>query len=101
MNLLVMSNVVEVVVVVGSIAGISEILSREILESVFVEDILEMLEGQGELKDCGVNVSRLPLLNRVSWMGGSKASQHSASCGGGKLHVEDNEFVLGVSVASE
>ena len=43
-DLLILSNVHEVVVVVRSIACISEILSSEVLERALVEYVLKMLE---------------------------------------------------------
>ena len=60
MDLLVMADVLEIVVVGRAIACIREVLSSEVLDGSFVENVLKMLESKGELEDCVINVGCLP-----------------------------------------
>ena len=75
MDLLVVGNILEVVVVGGAIASVRKVLSSEILDSTFVEDVLKMLESKGELEDGVVDVGCLPACNG---RGQGNASQRGA-----------------------
>ena len=92
-HLLVVSDVAEVVVVVGGVTGGLEVRQAVVLEGLLVEDILQMLQSQRELEDGNVDVC-LTLLERLAgWCSDCKASQ----CGGRK-EFEGNH-VYGLRIA--
>jgi hypothetical protein len=80
-NPLVMGDVHEVVVIVGSVASISEILKYEIGEGALVEDILEMLERQSKMEDGSITVVDClsSTLRAVGWAAARLASIASAA----------------------
>ena len=55
----ILSNELKILYVIGVKAEISELLLRKVLETLLVEDILEVFKSQGELKDSSIDV--LPL----------------------------------------
>ena len=56
---LIVSDVLEVVVVVGAVASVHEVLLGELLEGSVVELVLEVLEGESELENGGIDVGVL------------------------------------------
>lgn len=77
-RLLIVGDVVEVVVVVGRVAGVGEVLEGELFEGTVVEVVLEVLQGQSELEDVVVQVGALGELSRLD-DGGSKGG--AGQCG--------------------
>ena len=75
MDLLVVGDILEVVIVGRAIASVGKVLSSEVLDSTFVEDVLKMLESKGELEDGIVNVGCLPACDG---RGQGNASQRGA-----------------------
>jgi hypothetical protein len=53
------SDVLEVVVVVAAVASIVEVLLGELGKSAVVELVLEVLKGEGELENGGIDVGVL------------------------------------------
>lgn len=107
-GLFIVCDVLEVVVVVGTVSSLLEVLRGELGQSTLVEDVLEMFElddgqsknfvqgqafsySQGELQHSGVDVGTLAL----GWCSQNGSSQ----CCGNKcvLHVEDLIMVTSVS----
>jgi hypothetical protein len=96
--LLVVSDVLEVLVVLGALScaivsvksseacgckilshtSVDEVLLGELVESTLVEDVLEVLEGESELEDSGVDVVAL---NERSSAGNSGQERHGTENG--------------------
>lgn len=83
--LLVVRNVLQVVVVVVPVPGLLEIARAELLKGLVVEDVLEVLEGQGEVQDRGVDVGGLTLL-QVGRSGGREACAKREGGGGAEVN---------------
>ena len=84
MLFLVVDDVLKVVVVAGGVAGGRKVRLGHHADAFFVEDILEVLEGQGILENVGVRDGGLTL---VDWVSGGNGSQEGGAEAGLELHV--------------
>ena len=84
MLLFVVSNVLEVGVVLGAEAGCHEVLLRHAFNAAFVESVFEMLQGEGILEDIDVGRGSLAFVRA----GKSCDEQKGCHCGGSEeLHT--------------
>ena len=83
--LFVVSDVLEVGIILGAEAGCHEVLLRHAFNAAFVESVLEMLQGEGILED--IDIGR-GILAFIIGAGKSCNQQKGCRCGGSEeLHA--------------